>query len=182
MVMLTWKPYEEFITDFEQTSYYQYTKEIYEILKKYIPEKNIMIIPHPKIAELMENTDFSKTIWRGEISKALSQAKLLITDYSSVCYNSFYQGGGVVFYQPDLERYEQENGDLIPENDEYIGYRVYTKDNFEQIIRQGIHSGSINLGYFRTPEFIQRYLEINSFIDGKNIERIFEQLKRLEIL
>lgn len=182
MVMLTWKPYEEFITDFEQTSYYQYTKEIYEILKKYIPEKNIMIIPHPKIAELMENTDFSKTIWRGEISKALSQAKLLITDYSSVCYNSFYQGGGVVFYQPDLERYEQENGDLIPENDEYIGYRVYTKDNFEQIIRQGIHSGSIDLGYFRTPEFIQRYLEINSFIDGKNIERIFEQLKRLEIL
>ena len=87
--MLTLKPYEEFMTDFDQTSYYQNTKAIYEALLEKLPKEKIMIIPHPKIAHLMQNTDFAQNVWDREISEALSKSKLLITDYSSVCYNSF---------------------------------------------------------------------------------------------
>lgn len=181
-VMLTWKPYEEFITDFEMTTYYQYTKEIYELLKQYLPKDKIMIIPHPKIAHLMENTDFSENIWQGEISTALSQSKLLITDYSSVCYNSFYQGGGVVFYQPDLQLYEEENGKLIPEDDEYIGYRTFNYEELKDVIDQGLKDQKIDLSYFRTKEFVDRYLTINSFTDGRNLDRIDERLKELNII
>ncbi len=181
-VMLTWKPYEEFMTDFDQTSYYQNTKAIYEALLEKLPKEKIMIIPHPKIAHLMQNTDFAQNVWDREISEALSKSKLLITDYSSVCYNSFYQGGGVVFFQPDLALYEAENGDLIPEDDEYIGHRVYDLETLKKLLDQGIHDQKIDLAFYRTPEYVDRYLTINSFVDGRNIDRIDEQLKELKIV
>lgn len=182
MVMLTWKPYEEFMTDFEMTSYYQNTKAIYDLLLQYLPKDKIMIIPHPKIAHLMKNTDFADNIWEGEISTALSEAKLLITDYSSVCYNSFYQGGGVVFFQPDLQLYEEENGELIPEENEYIGHRVFDIEQLESVFSKGIKDEKIDLAYFRTPKYIDRYLAINSFTDGKNLDRIKERLEELKIV
>lgn len=181
-VMLTWKPYEEFIQDFEETSYYKNTVAIFEMLQKYLPKEKIQIIPHPKIAHLMENTSFAPNIWKGEISKALENSKLLITDYSSVCYNSFYQGGGVVFFQPDLDYYEEVNGKLIPADDEYIGYRTYDLEGLEEVLKPGLRNEKVDLAHFRTPEFVNRYLTINSFTDGKNLERINESLQKLKII
>ena len=107
---------------------------------------------------------------------------MLITDYSSVCYNSFYQGGGVVFYQPDLEVYETYNGKLIPNDDEYIGKRAFNIKELEEITRQTIENGKINLGKIRNSKFEENYKTINEFTDGKNIDRIFNELKRLEIV
>lgn len=181
-VMLTWKPYEEYLTVFEESTYYKFTIGIYEMLKKYIPEDRIIIIPHPKIAHLMKNTKFKDNIWTEDISKALSVSKLLITDYSSVCYNSFYQGGGVVFFQPDLEYYEKVNGKLIPSEDEYIGFRTFNMEELEEVCSKGLVDKKIDLSYFRNRDFIDRYLTINEFTDGKNLERICQELIKLGIM
>ena len=124
-IMLTWKPYEEQLYDFEKSSYYKNVVDIYNMLAKYMKKDNIIIIGHPKAYSLLVNTGLKNSLWNKPISKALEKTKLLITDYSSVCYNSFYQGAGVIFYQEDLEKYEAENGKLIPNNDEYIGKRAF---------------------------------------------------------
>lgn len=181
-VMLTWKPYEEFITDFEQTSYYKNTVALFEMLRKYLPDEKITIIPHPKIAHLMANTPLQKRVWKNEISAALAKSKLLITDYSSVCYNSFYQGGGVVFFQPDLNYYEEVNGKLIPNDEEYIGYRAFDLETLDKILSGGLSEQKVDLSYFRTQEFIERYLRINSFTDGKNLERILKSLQKIHVV
>ena len=181
-VMLTWKPYEEQLYEFDNSSYYKNTIEIYEMLKKYIPKEKIIIISHPKAADLMQNTDFKKNIWNKPISEALKKTKLLITDYSSICYNAFYQGAGVVFYQPDLELYEAENGPLIPRNDEYIGKRAFNFKELEDMIKNNIIDRKINLKTLRTKEFEKQYKLINEFDDGKNIERIYHELLRLKIV
>ena len=141
-----------------------------------------MIIPHPKVFELLTSTDIKECVWQGKISEILEKTKMLITDYSSVCYNSFYQGGGVVFYQPDLEVYETYNGKLVPNDDEYIGKRAFNIKELEEITRQTIENGKINLGKIRNSKFEENYKTINEFTDGKNIDRIFNKLKRLEIL
>lgn len=181
-VMLTWKPYEEQLYEFDNSSYYKNTIEIYEMLKKYIPKEKIIIISHPKAEELMQNTDFKNNIWNKPISKALEKTKLLITDYSSICYNAFYQGAGVVFYQPDLELYEEENGPLIPKDDEYIGKRTFNINELENLIKNNIINRRISLDNFRTKEFEKQYERINEFNDGKNIERIYKELLKLKII
>ena len=181
-IMLTWKPYEEHMYNFEESSYYQNVIQICEMLKKYIDTNKIIMIAHPKAQSLMENTDLKDAIWNKPISQALEKTKLLITDYSSVCYNSFYQGSGVIFYQPDLELYEEENGPLIPKNDEYIGKRAFDIEELESIIKDTIKDKKIDLSNIRTRKHEEIYKTINEFSDGKNSERIYEKLVELKLV
>lgn len=182
VIMLTWKSYEEHIEEFENSQYYKNVMEVYHMLEKYIAPENIIIVPHPKMAELCENTSLKETMWNQPISEVLNIAKMLITDYSSVCYNSFYQGGGVLFYQPDLEIYEREVGTLIPTDEEYIGGRAFDIDTLEQMVGEVITDGVICLEKLRKQQYIDNYHSINEFHDGKNIDRIAEELIQLEII
>lgn len=181
-IMLTWKPYEEHLLNFEESFTYKSTLEVCKMLEKYLPKENINIVAHPKAFELIEKTDLKSSLWKKPISEALGISKLLITDYSSVCYNSFYQGGGVIFYQPDLEKYELENGNLIPRNDEYIGKRAFNIFELEEIIKNTVKNKKIDLNYVRTRDFEENYKTINEFSDGKNIDRIYENLLREQII
>ncbi|MCD8020084.1 MAG: CDP-glycerol glycerophosphotransferase family protein [Clostridiales bacterium] len=168
--------------DIRQTSYYRYLKGIFMLLFRYFPKKNIIIVLHPRTHGLLDNEIFSSCIWEKPIAEALCQAKLLITDYSSVCYNTFYQGGGVVFFQKDLKYYERQNGKLIPQDDEYIGKRVFSFSGLQELLDEGIENGRILLDRFRTNEFEHRYLAINEFTDGKNTEQICKALKDYELI
>lgn len=181
-IMLTWKPYEEQLYNFEESTYYKNTMDIYNMLTKYIDKEKIIIVPHPKVYDLLKETDIKENIWLGKISEVLEKTKLLITDYSSVCYNSFYQGAGVIFYQEDLEKYEAENGKLIPNDDEYIGRRAFNLKELKSIIKETIENNNIKLDKVRTKEFENNYKTINEFTDGKNIDRIYEKLVELKLV
>lgn len=182
VIMLTWKPYEDNMEDFTKSTYYQNTLAIYNMLRKFLPAEKIRVVIHPKTGAHLEKTELAPSIWKKPISEVLSIAKLLITDYSSVCYNSFYQGGGVVFFQEDLEFYEKENGRLIPKDDEYIGKRAFSLPELDAILEEGCRDGKIDLDSFRTEEFERRYQLINEFSDGKNMERLCEKLKELGLI
>ena len=176
-IMFTWKPSEEhLLTHFEDSLYYKSVRQVYELLQSRLPAEKIRIVPHPKVQELLASTDMEPQIWKGTISEVLRETKLLITDYSSVCYNAFYQGAAVLFYQPDLEAYEKEVGKLIPKAEEYIGYRVFSLDKVEKLLDDGIKDGKIVLDFFRRKQDMEMYQTINEFNDGKNIDRIMEFL------
>ena len=181
-IMLTWKPYEEQLDNFEESDTYKETVKVYNMLSKYIDKNKIIVSTHPKALELMKNTNLKDSLWDKPYSEMLEKAKLLITDYSSVCYNSFYQGAGVIFYQPDIEKYELENGKLIPTDNEYIGKRVYNINELEKNIKQTIKDGKIDLNVVRTEKFENNYKSINNFSDGKNIDRIYEKLIKKKII
>ncbi len=176
-IMLTWKQDEELLQDYEDSSYFQYTMGIYEMLLRYVDRSQINVVAHPRAYELLKSTSLSDLVWDKPISEVLSESKLLITDYSSVCWNSFYQGGAVIFFQPDLEKYESFVGKLIPSNEEYIGARVFDMEALEQVVASGIHNGVIELSQFRTKENEKMYLTINEHHDGKNTERVYKKLK-----
>lgn len=182
-IMLTWKPSEEhMMDDFEKTSYYKNVCRIYEIMKERVPKEKIQIVLHPKIAENMGECDLLKAVWKGTIAEALRRTKLLITDYSSVCYNSFYQGAGVIFYQPDCKKYEKEVGTLIPKENEYIGYRTKKEEELIAYLDEGIEDSKILLKVFRNEEYVARYKTINEFTDGNNIERLVTFLHMKELV
>ena len=182
MIMLTWKNYEEHLYNFEESTYYKNIIQIYDMIKKYIDKEKIVIVPHPKVHDLLAKTDMKDNIWLGKISEIVSKAKMLITDYSSICYNAFFQGAGVIFYQEDLEVYETENGVLIPRDDEYIGKRVFNMRDLENIIKETIVNRKIKLNIVRTKEHEKRYKDINEFSDGKNRERICKHLLKCKII
>lgn len=182
-IMMTWRPSEEhLIGHFENSIYYEKVREVYGLLVRKFPEKEIHIVPHPKVFRLLMETDFAERIWQGNVADALAATKLLITDYSSVCYNAFYQGAAVIFYQPDLEAFEQEVGRLVPEENEYIGFRVFGKKEMERLIDRVCRGGKLDYRTVRTPEFERRYEQINSFHDGKNIDRVLCFLKEKAII
>lgn len=181
-IMLTFKPYEERLDDFENSGYYHSILNLYGIVKKYISEDKILLAAHPRIHYLLETTSLKERIWTEPISAMLEKAKLLITDYSSVAYNSFYQGAGVLFYQEDLEEYEAICGKLIPNEDEYIGMRAFNLEMFEEEIKHIIREGKIQLSAARTEEQEKVYDSINSFCDGKNAERIYQTLKEQNLI
>ncbi len=177
-IMLTWKDWEEYmLSSFENSTYYQYVCEVYDVLKEKLPDSQIRIIPHPKIHDNLLQTDLKPHIWDGSISEALKDTKLMITDYSSICYNVFYQGAGVVFYQPDVDDYERRLGKLIPKENEYIGHRALNHEELKDILLSGIDDGKIQLDRFRNEQYEEIYRTINKYHDGKNVERIRDHLK-----
>lgn len=182
VIMLTWKTYEEHLQDFEQSEYYKNVIRIYQMLSRYLEPSKIIIVPHPKVVDLLARTDMKDSVWKKPISEVLGVTKLLVTDYSSVCYNVFYQGGGVVFYQPDLELYEMESGRLIPSDDEYIGARVFDPEALEEVLQNIIQDGRIILDKARTSEHEARYQSINEFSDGENLARIYRKLVKKKIV
>ena len=165
------------LSSFEKSTYYQYVCEVYDILKEKLPDSQIRIIPHPKIHDNLLQTDLKPHIWDGSVSEALKDTKLMITDYSSICYNVFYQGAGVVFYQPDVDDYERRLGKLIPKENEYIGHRALNHEELKDILLSGIDDGKIQLDRFRNEQYEEIYRTINKYHDGKNVERIRDHLK-----
>lgn len=175
-IMLTWKPYEEHIKNIKQTEYYKNLVKLINVLKQYVKKENIIILAHPKMYSVNFSDDLKDYFVDKPISEILKITKLIITDYSSVAYNTFYQGGGVIYYQPDIDLYEKNVGKLIPEDDEYIGYRCFTEKEFNNLCKNGIKDGNVDLQFFRNEKFCENYKLINEFCDGKNIERIYQEL------
>jgi CDP-glycerol glycerophosphotransferase (TagB/SpsB family) len=182
-IMLTWKPYDEILSDPSTSAYYQNLLQTVEVVSDYVPQQNLRVIAHPKTAQMLAETSLGASLWQGPINEALQSTKLLITDYSSVCYNVFYQGGAVIFYQPDLERYEQEVGPLIPSDDEYLGIRTFSVAELRPALARAIgQEGRVALASMRTAHYERNNDAINPYHDGKNIDRVFQALKETDII
>ena len=182
-IMLTSRSYERHLIDsFEQSDYYQSVMKVYSIATKVLNESKVVIIPHPLFKGHMLRTSLKDSVYTGKISEILPKIKLLISDYSSIVYASFYQGTGVLFWHEDLEKCEAQYGSLIPSDSEYIGHRCFTEEELSSRLKSGILDGIINLDYFRRQEFIKNYQVINEFHDGKNIDRIYAELEKRGIV
>lgn len=105
---------------------------------------------HPKLREFIKNfhtpcpqielIPFGKR----PLNQLIMECSMLITDYSSVCWDVYYLGKPVLFYQFDLELYEETNGSYIDMKHDLFGDRCteekqlialikeYTKNNFKE--------------------------------------------------
>lgn len=178
-IMFTWKPWDEGVLDFHETSYYKTLKSTVAILQEL--QLNFKVAIHPKVKQALfdndredNNLDGNSIEWitNESIDELLKKTKLLITDYSSVCYPVYYQGGEVIFYQNDLERYESLTGKLIPKQSEWIGQRVYNLDELRKILTS-IRNHQTNIRDEKTDQIFD---QIISFHDGKNTDRLVDWL------
>ncbi|WP_026765380.1 CDP-glycerol glycerophosphotransferase family protein [Selenomonas ruminantium] len=118
-----------------------------DMLKDYIVENDILWIEKEHSAEKhdipkIEDIHFCYLPKSFDVNVILSSIELLITDYSSVCYDAFYWNKPVLFYSPDFEEYNNnERGflcDYLSVVDKFCAYdsdgllvniRRYVEDN-----------------------------------------------------
>ena len=154
--------------DCENSTYYNFSKRIIEIVPEELKEK-IIFMPHPLTYEALSNTDLKKYMQdESDYDQLLKDTRLLITDYSSISYDAFYRGSNVIFAWMEKEMCLEELGlDLKLNDSNAFGDIAYDYEGLEEMILKNYNSGQSN-------ENTEKYREIVEFYDGKNTERFLE--------
>ena len=125
LIMPTWRQWLEEQTDevFVQSEYFQrysaliQSRELNELLARNNATAKFFI--HPKLSGMLGNFDAQSSrielVAQGSVplNELMMQCSMLITDYSSVCWDVLYMDKPVSFYQFDKERYNNVVGSYI---------------------------------------------------------------------
>jgi hypothetical protein len=174
IIMPTWRPWEYNMinNDFYNSGYYKMIYSIFSNIPKKLKEK-VIILPHPLILEPIKKTDLNKYIPVDiNYDTILRSCSLLITDYSSVSYDSFYRGSNVIFWWKDknycMDKYE---GELMLKEEEAFGDICYDEKDLKSLVLK-------NYMKKQDPKNIEKYRTIVQFYDNKNTERLVEMLRK----
>ena len=181
-IMLTWRPWEErqCKIDVSQSTYF---KALQEIVSG-IPEQyhnRIWIMPHPLIQEKIQAQDSELTRMLAPKEKyddLLKQVKVLITDYSSICYDAFYRGSNIIFYWKEKDACVEKYGErakLMLTEDLAFGPVCYEQKELQEAVKARVVNG-------QKEEYRERYNQIVSFHDGRNTERLVDLLEKENLL
>ena len=183
MYMPTYRYWEEAsIFNQEEIKNTTYYKSYMDVIKKFEEAgllDKLMISCHPKFKNcLMEMETKYQNLVQDDVTEGLKQAAIFITDYSSASYDAHYRGSYILYNWTEKD-YLIENYQAIPPIDETNcdGVPVYNLDDLIKEVKKAIKND-----YKMEQLYEDRYKLINEFSDGKNGERLIEELKNLEIL
>ena len=98
---------------------------------------------------------------------------VLVTDYSSVCWDVYYQGKPVLFYQFDLEQYNETQGSYIDMETELFGDRATEPEQLFALLEDAAANG------FQLKE---KYAEMResmyAYLDHHNSQRTCEEIQK----
>lgn len=186
LLMPTWRTWldETSASEFMESDYFQYYSGLLnnERLTQLLSDNDITLnmYIHPKFKDYMgyfstnhENANIRLVVF-GEkpLNKLIMSCKMLVTDYSSVAWDVYYQGKPVVFCQFDLDQYQLYQGSYMDMETELFGDRVFGEDDLISMIQYYIENG------FQEKE---KYREMRpgyfKYIDHNNSQRIFCEIE-----
>ncbi|MGN0460404.1 MAG: CDP-glycerol glycerophosphotransferase family protein [Ruminococcus sp.] len=187
LLMPTWRSWLDEIqdSDFVKSDYYKRYMEFLhsERLKKILEDNdlNLNFYIHPKFKDYIGNFNVDSNRIRiipyGEepLNELMMRCKLLITDYSSVCWDVFYMNKPILFYQFDYDVYNSIHGSYINMETELFGDRSLTLDKLLDDLEKSI---SMN---FKLPyEYKLMREDSFAFIDKNNCSRIVQEIRHLK--
>lgn len=182
IIMPTWRPWEINTArdDFLETSYFKMIMKIYNNVPEKLKEK-VIILPHPLIINELKNLPKSVTdtiVMDAKYDDILKQARILITDYSSIAYDAFYRGTRVIFYWEEKDECMANYGPttkLMLNEDNVYGDYFYSTDGLTEAIERNYYNP-------QTEEYKKRYSRIVTYHDGRNTERLINFLKKDNII
>lgn len=190
LVLPTWRNWLNELSDeeFTKTDYFQQymgllnSKKLQESLENHNITMDFYV--HPKFQKYVDtfHTKFQniRIIKFGEekVNQLLMNTSLLITDYSSVAWDVYYQHKPIVFYQFDIEMYNEYQGSYLNMETEAFGDVVYNDVVLVNTIEQYIDSGFKEKK--RYADLRANYFEYN---DKNNSKRAYEEIvKHLPVL
>ncbi|MDR5902783.1 CDP-glycerol glycerophosphotransferase family protein [Halomonas icarae] len=173
-IMPTWRPWEYNLirSSQEESGYFKMVEEIFDSIPKEYKDR-VVFLPHPLFIESFKNSIFSKFI-RDDLSydEVLRDTKILITDYSSIAYDSFNRGADVLFWWADKDFcMEQYGGKLMLNEENVFGPVAYNKESMRAHVESSINGSSDRKFYMR------KYREIVFDFDGRSSDKLIERLK-----
>ena len=182
VIMPTWRPWEINTArdDFLETSYFKMIMKIYNSVPEGLKDK-VIILPHTLIVNELKNLPKSVSdtiVTNAKYDDILKQARVLITDYSSIAYDAFYRGTRVIFYWEEkddcMAHYGPSTKLMLNEQNVYGDY-FYSTDGLGQAIENNYNNP-------QTEEYKDKYSRIVAFHDGHNTDRLIEFLKKDNII
>ncbi len=186
LLMPTWRNWLEEVTDeaFVASDYYKNYMSLIndprleELLEDYDLYLDFYI--HPKFREYMARFSISgnprvKMIPFGSapLNRLMMECRMLVTDYSSVCWDVYYQKKPVLFYQFDVEQYNETTGSYIDFDTELFGDQALTPEALLAKLEEYAKND------FALPE---RYAALRpsmyEYLDKNNSQRICQEIMK----
>ncbi|WP_235817493.1 CDP-glycerol glycerophosphotransferase family protein [Gracilibacillus timonensis] len=179
--LLTWRPWD--VTGkIEENSYIDRYLQFFQMIQThdFYQEIPVNLILHPKAKLLIENqfadvyASIEKFIYEGDIKDALLRSKVVITDYSSICYYAFAGGSNIIYFWGDKALAEQEYGaPNILQEENCFGDVVYHVD--EQLH----HAILTNYHREQPDQYVQNYAELVEYTDGDNTKNVYRAIQAI---
>lgn len=183
MFMPTYRYWEEGLVmnpkTTKETTYYKNFMNVIKLFEKEGLLDRLSISCHPKFVDCLIDADpIYKSIIEKDINKGLENAKIFITDYSSASYDAHYRGAYIIYDWVERD-YLIENYRAIPPVNENNcdGVPVFSNADLIKEVKRAIAKN-----YKMDKKYEDRYKKINEFHDGKNGDRLIEELKKLNII
>ena len=182
VIMPTWRPWEINTArdNFLETSYFKMIMRIFDSVPDNLKEK-VIILPHPliinelkKLPESVSNTIATDV----KYDEILKQARVLITDYSSIAYDAFYRGTRVIFYWEEKDECIAQYGPttkLMLNEENVYGDYFYSTDGLRESIEKNYYNE-------QTQDYKNKYSKIVEFHDGNNTQRLIDYLVNDKII
>lgn len=186
LVMPTWRSWLEDVSDeeFMQSDYYNRyisllkSPELARVLKE--GKTRVVFYIHPKFAGYIENFKslVSENITyipfgQEPLNELMMRCSMLITDYSSVCWDVYYLDKPVLFYQFDYDKYSVAHGSYINMETSLFGNRSTEEAALIKDIEHFVNNGFVENEKDRIDA--SKYFE---YRDNNNSKRIYEFLKK----
>ncbi len=185
LIMPTWRNWLEEVDGetFVQSEYYNRYRELLSSpeLLELLERRNLQLCfyIHPKFREYINEFDSMgrrvRIIQFGDepLNQLIMRCKMLVTDYSSVSWDVYYQHKPVVFYQFDLDKYLEAQGSYLDMERELFGDRVEDMNSLIDTIDWYAADG------FRNKQIYEdMYGKFFKYTDSDNSRRIAEYLQK----
>lgn len=185
LVMPTWRSWLEGASDreFEESDYFQHyaallnSQRFKDILEKYDLHANFYLHAifqaHTESFHIASDRIHLKSFGDTPVNELLMQCKMLITDYSSVCWDVLYQNKPTLFYQFDLDKYNEAHGSYIDMKTDLFGDRTETLEQLLDSLEKTIQNG-----FRMEPKYEKMQQEYFQFEDHEHSRHICEEIKK----
>lgn len=183
MFMPTYRYWEENLVNNDETisktTYYQKYVKVIKAFEKHNLLDKLIISGHPKfIKAIAKHLPEYEHLIETDINKGLENAKIFITDFSSASYDAHYRGAYVIYDWSEKDYLIKNYKAVPPINEENCdGVPVYSIEELVEQVEKAIGSN-----YYMEEKYEKRYQKINEFSDGKNGDRLIEELQKLNII
>ncbi|WP_288777355.1 CDP-glycerol glycerophosphotransferase family protein [uncultured Sneathia sp.] len=157
LYMPTWRKYDD-----DGVNEFLNNSKLHEYLKKTNMKLRVYLhqLARDRVKLEVENDSIQILDKNANITDELLNAKVLITDYSSVCYDFFYLGKKVCFYQYDKKKYLDQVGSYV-DLDNFFSRSNETVDDLIDDLENGK---------------IKDATEYFKYVDNKNCERLYNMI------
>lgn len=184
LLMPTWRPWLEEQSDevFVASEYFHRyssliaSETLADVLERHNATLRFFI--HPKLSEQLDNfeppSDRIQMVPQGSepLNEVMMRASMVVTDYSSVCWDMLYMDKPVVFYQFDQQLYEDVVGSYVDLNADLPGEVCLTEEQAVAAIER-----CAERGFKLTEDEAQKAKGWFAVRDTDNRKRTYEFIK-----